>query len=149
MVIFQTKNIMKFKNIIKKLDGRLSMCMVAALMFVATLSAHAEKMQGPTVTGKVTGYLDGDGLPGVNVVLKDSQEGTITDINGDYSLEVVDENSILVFSYVGYNSEEILVGSRAVIDLEMIEDITALSEIVVTALGIQREERSLVSCPEN
>ena len=113
-------------------------------MFLATgISANAESFQGPTVTGKVTGSLDGSGLPGVNVLLKGSQEGTITDINGDYSLEVVDGNSTLVFSYVGYNSEEIVVGSRTVIDVEMIEDITALSEIVVTALGIEREDKSL------
>ena len=134
---------MKYKNILKNLGGRLSMILVIVIMLITTFSVHAEKMQEPTVTGKVTGYEDRGGLPGVNVVLKGSQEGTITDINGDYSLEVVDENSILVFSYVGYNSEEILVGSRSVIDIEMIEDITALSEIVITALGIKREEKSL------
>ncbi|MCK5105523.1 MAG: TonB-dependent receptor plug domain-containing protein, partial [Cyclobacteriaceae bacterium] len=106
-------------------------------------SANAEYLQGPTVTGKVTASLDGEGLPGVNVILGGSQEGTITDINGNYSLEVEDENSILVFSYVGYNSEEITVGNRTVIDIEMIEDITALSEVVITALGIKREEKSL------
>ena len=53
------------------------------------------------------------------------------------------KGTILVFSYVGYNTEEITVGNRTVIDIEMIEDITALSEVVITALGIKREEKSL------
>lgn len=134
---------MKNKNIIKKLNGWLFIPLIAGMFMTIGFSAFAEKMQGVTVTGIVRGSIDGEGLPGVNVLLKGSQEGTITDINGEYSLEVGDENSILVFSYVGYNSEEIVVGSRTVVDVELIEDITALSEIVVTALGIKREEKSL------
>ncbi len=132
---------MKYKNILNNLRDRLFI--VIGLMSAIVFSVNAEIIQGLTVTGRVTASLDGEGLPGVNVVLKGSQEGTITDISGNYSLNVVDENSVLVFSYVGYNSEEITVGSRTVIDIEMIEDITALSEVVVTALGIKREEKSL------
>lgn len=134
---------MKQKYTIAKLTSRLLITLMIGVLLTAVFSANAEIMQGPTVTGKITGSLDGEGLPGVNVVLKGSQEGTITDLNGTYTLVVQDENSVLVFSYVGYNSEEIAVGSRTVIDIEMIEDITALSEVVVTALGIKREEKSL------
>lgn len=134
---------MKYKNIVEKLTGPIFMSLMIGMFLTMGFSANAEYLQGPTVTGKVTASLDGEGLPGVNVILRGSQEGTITDINGSYSLEVEDENSILVFSYVGYNSEEITVGNRTVIDIEMIEDITALSEVIVTALGIKREEKSL------
>lgn len=133
---------MTYNNIVKKLGSRLFTFMITGLMLIS-ISANAESSQGKTVTGKVIGALDGEGLPGVNVLLKGSQGGTITDMNGQYSLQVEDENSILVFSYVGYNAEEITVGDRSVIDVEMIEDITALNEVVVTALGIKREERSL------
>ena len=134
---------MKYKNIFKNLINRLLLTLAIGLLLTAGFSANAENMQGPTVTGKITSSLDGEGLPGVNVLLKGSQEGTITDINGNYSLEVIDENSILVISFVGFITEEITVGSRTVIDIEMTEDITSLSEIVVTALGIKREEKSL------
>lgn len=132
---------MKFKNIINKITIRL--IILIGMFLIYDVSVKAENFQGQTVTGRVTASLDGAELPGVNVILKGSQEGTITDINGNYSLEVEGENSVLVFSYVGYNSEELTVGNRSVIDVEMIEDITSLSEVVVTALGIAREEKSL------
>ncbi len=134
---------MKQKYIIRKLTSRLFTSLMIGMLLTIGFSANAENLQGVTVTGKVIASLDGEGLPGVNVVLKGSQVGTITDISGNYSLEVEGENPILVFSYVGYNAEEIEVGSRSVIDIELTEDITALSEVVVTALGIKREERSL------
>lgn len=132
---------MKYKNIKEKLAGRLMLSLVVSMMLA--LSVYAENMQGSTVTGIVRGSLDGVGLPGVNVILKGSQEGTITDINGNYSVDIVDETSVLVFSYVGFNSEEILVGDKTVIDVELFESLEALGEIVVTALGIKRDERSL------
>jgi len=105
--------------------------------------------QGFTVTGKVTSFADGSALPGVNVLLKGSQEGTITDIDGNYAIQASSENAILVFSYVGFNSEEVSVAGRSVVDVEMMEDITSLNEVVVTALGIKREEKSLGYSVEN
>ncbi|MCK5281374.1 MAG: TonB-dependent receptor plug domain-containing protein, partial [Cyclobacteriaceae bacterium] len=85
----------------------------------------------------------GEGIPGVNVVVKGSQTGTITDIEGNYTLEVEGENLILVFSYVGYTSEEIEVGSQSVIDMVLAESIEALNEIVVVGLSIERDRESL------
>lgn len=99
--------------------------------------------QGMKVTGKVTSALDGSELPGVNVVIKGLTEGTITDIDGNYSLEVSGMDVVLVFSYVGYNTEEVGVNGRSVIDVALTESIESLNEVVVTALGIKREERSL------
>ena len=132
---------MKYTYTIKKLAGKSILAVIVWMMLA--LSVYAETMQGVTVTGLVSGSSDGAALPGVNVILKGTQEGTITDINGTFSIQVQDENSVLVFSYVGYNSEEIVVGNKTIIDVELVEDVTALNEVVVTALGIQREEKSL------
>ena len=119
--------------------------MIFSLVLVAALLANANPgyAQAITVTGKVSGAGDGIGLPGVNVLIKGGDEGTITDANGAYSIAVNDANAVLIFSYIGYLSEEVTVGGQSVINIELIEDITALDEVVVTALGIKREERSL------
>jgi TonB-linked SusC/RagA family outer membrane protein len=82
-------------------------------------------------------------FPGVNVLVKGSTIGTTTDSDGQYTLEVPDVNSILVFSFVGYVTQEVPVGNRTVIDISMKQDVTALSEVVVTALGIEKSTRSL------
>ncbi len=92
-------------------------------------------IDGITITGKVTSSEDSEGLPGVNVVVKGTMQGSVTDVEGNYKLEAPDENSILVFSSVGYLSEEITVGNQTVIDLTMTQDITALGEIVVVGYG--------------
>ena len=99
--------------------------------------------QGNAVSGKVTSSEDNEGLPGVNVIVKGTSQGTVTDVNGDYKIEVPDLNAVLVYSSVGFNTQEIQVGERSVIDVVMTPDIHALGEVVVTALGIKREERSL------
>lgn len=85
---------------------------------------------------------DGEALVGVSVVVKGTTIGTITDLNGNYAVEVP-ENSTLIFSYIGYKTTEISVGGRSVIDVKMEQDISQLSEIVVTALGIERDKQSL------
>ncbi len=88
-------------------------------------------IQGITITGKVTSVEDKSGLPGVNVIVKGTSQGTVTDVEGNYSLNVPDENSILVFSSVGFIKEEVAVGNQTVIDFTLSPDITALEEIVV------------------
>ena len=96
-------------------------------------------LQTRTVTGKVTSMEDNEGLPGVNVVEKGTTNGTVTDLNGEYSL-TVSEGATLVFSSVGYTSEEVELGGRSVIDLTMVQDIQQLSELVVVGYGTQRKE---------
>ena len=132
--------IMKKRYNLKYLKLGLSLLLFFAMMI--SMSAFAGS-QGITVTGKVTAASDGSGLPGVNVLVKGALDGTISDINGVYAIEVEDDNAVLVFSYVGFNSEEIAIGGRSVIDVVLTEDVTSLEEIVVTALGIKREEKSL------
>ncbi|NER85294.1 MAG: hypothetical protein F6K42_38515, partial [Leptolyngbya sp. SIO1D8] len=135
----------KLKPNIKKIEKRLYALLVfgALLILAAPAKADPDKLPRIAVSGKVTSLTDGSTLPGVNVLLKGTNEGTITDANGEYSINVDDENSVLIFSYIGFFSQEITVGSQTVINVEMTEDITSLDEVVVTALGIKREERSL------
>lgn len=91
------------------------------------------------VSGTVTGEA-GDGLPGVNVIVKGTSQGTITDTNGKYSLQVPSRESVLVFSYVGYLTEELLVGDKSVVNLILTADITTLGEIVVVGYGTQKKQ---------
>jgi TonB-linked SusC/RagA family outer membrane protein len=100
-------------------------------------------LQGVRVTGRVVSGEDNSGLPGVNVVEKGTTNGTVTDIDGNYTLEVPGPETVIVFSSVGFLTEEVTIGNRTVIDMTLSSDITSLDEIVVTALGIEREQRSL------
>lgn len=102
-----------------------------------------EEQASISITGKVTDDNTREGLPGVSILIEGSTSGVISDINGDYSLEVADENSVLTFSYVGYLTERIVVGTQSIIDIILVPDITQLGEIVVTALGIERSTQSL------
>lgn len=95
-----------------------------------------------TVTGRVTSASDGMPLIGVSIVLKGTAEGTVTDLEGNYTINVP-SNATLVFSYIGYVIQEIAVENRRNISIVMDESAETLSEVVVTALGIGREEKSL------
>jgi TonB-linked SusC/RagA family outer membrane protein len=99
--------------------------------------------QNRTVSGRVTSVEDGSGLPGVNVVLQGTTSGTVTDVSGNYSLEVPDGTGTLIFSFIGYESIEMEIGGRTTIDVQMQQDVTQLSEIVVTGANIERERKSL------
>lgn len=87
-----------------------------------------------TITGKVTSE-EGEPLPGVNVLVKGTTRGTITDVEGNYKIDVPEDAVTLVFSFVGYLTEEIEIGGRTVINLSLIQDIATLSEIVVVGYG--------------
>lgn len=99
--------------------------------------------QTRTITGKVTSQEDGTAMPGVNIILKGTQKGTSTNASGNYTIEVSGANATLVFSFVGYDALEVPVGSRSVVDVSMLPGAENLKEVVVTALGIKREEKSL------
>lgn len=119
--------------------------MLRGLVFFGILLGAAPTVwaQTRTITGKVTSKEDGAAMPGVNILLKGSQKGTSTNATGNYSLEVSGSNPVLVFSFVGYEATEIPVGNRSTIDLAMDLSAESLKEVVVTALGIKREEKSL------
>lgn len=95
-----------------------------------------------TVRGKVNDE-KGGGLPGVSILIKGSRQGTSTNLDGTFKLSVPDRSAILVFSFVGYVSQEIEVGNRSDIEIAMKVDEKALDEVVVTALGVQRNSKAL------
>ena len=99
--------------------------------------------QERTVSGKVTSQEDATPLPGVNVVLKGSAVGTVTDVDGNYRLAVPSSGVVLVFSFIGLTTQEIEVGDRTSVDIQLGQDIKQLGEVVVTAAGIEREKKSL------
>ena len=109
---------------------------------VLLLSPFGSWAQNLTVTGKVISSDDGYGLPGVTVRVKGGDEGTITDIDGNYVLQV-DSNGTLVFSFVGFHTQEVPVKGRSKINITLEQDMQMLDDVVVTALGIKRQKREL------
>jgi TonB-dependent SusC/RagA subfamily outer membrane receptor len=89
------------------------------------------------VRGRITERESGRGIPGVSLVVKGSTTGTVTDANGEYSL-YTPPNGVLIFSFIGYVTEERLIGSRSYIDVSLDPDIQSLSEVVVVGYGTQK-----------
>lgn len=110
-------------------------------LIAAVMSLPAQTIQ---ITGTVTSSVEGEGpVTGVTVVAKGTTVGTLTDAEGKYSLMVPQSATALVFSFVGMRKVELEIGGRTVIDVVMEPDILGLDEVVVTALGISRERKSL------
>ena len=84
-------------------------------------------------------YMD-ESIPGVNILIQGSTSGTVTDIDGNYQLNVPAGATTLVFSYVGYKSQTVEIGTRNTINVALVADVTALSEIVVTGYGTQEKK---------
>ncbi|WP_298709662.1 carboxypeptidase-like regulatory domain-containing protein [Chitinophaga sp.] len=90
------------------------------------------------ITGRVTDGTGG-GLPGVTIALKGASTGTVTDVNGEYSLNVPDTGAVLIFRFVGYNTQEVAVGSQARVDVVMTTSAKGLNELVVVGYGTQKK----------
>jgi TonB-linked SusC/RagA family outer membrane protein len=117
--------------------------LVISVSGVLSAPVSDDEAQQVTVRGSVTDANTGQALPGVNVVLKGTTIGTMTDIGGNYSLAVSDPNGTLVFSFIGYTPQEVAITNRTTVNVRLTEELQALSEVVVTALGIKREAKSL------
>lgn len=113
------------------------------ICFFCLLHISVAWSQERKVSGKVTQSNDGSPIPGVNVTLKGTTVGQITDADGNYSLTVPAEGGTLIFSFIGLMSQEVSIGERTVVDVQMDEDVAQLGEVVITALGISREKRSV------
>ena len=107
------------------------------------LSANSETQQAIIVTGKVSSGTDMGALPGVSIQVKGTMKGTITNSEGTYTIEVPANDAILIFSFIGFETKEVSVNGRVIVDIDMSENVKALDEVVVTALGITRKEKSL------
>jgi iron complex outermembrane receptor protein len=110
------------------------------IMMIALFSVSVSFGQGRVVTGTVTEADTGDPIPGANVVVKGTSSGSVTDIDGKYSVNIPDDGAVLAFSFVGFVTEEIEVGNQSVINIALVSDVTALSEIVVTGYGTQEKK---------
>ncbi|MEI7724326.1 MAG: SusC/RagA family TonB-linked outer membrane protein, partial [Bacteroidota bacterium] len=113
------------------------------ILLVLTIFSHLVSAQSVTITGKVISDEDQKGIPGVTVVIKGTVKGTITDIEGRYTLSGVTPKDTLKFSYIGYATREVHVGNQLVIDLIMLVATNELKEYVVTAFGVKRQQREI------
>jgi len=95
------------------------------------------------ISGTVTSVENGDPLPGVNVLVKGQTMGTVTDINGEYSIALPDNIKTLTFSFIGYQSKQVDINQQSVVDVQLRESVAQLNEVVVTANAIEREKREL------
>ena len=113
--------------------------LIASAWIMLIFSAYAQT----AVTGRITAGEDAAPLPGVNILVKGTAEGTISDADGKYSISVPSSESVLVFSFVGYLSQEVAISGRTSIDVTLASDAHQLSEVVVTALGIEKDKSKL------
>lgn len=112
---------------------------ISLLLMASGINAFAQDRQ---VSGKVTSTEDGSPLPGVNIAVRGTNRGTTTGADGSYKINV-DGQSTLVFSFVGFQAQTISVVDRTTINVVLATEIGSLEEVVVTALGITREKKSL------
>ena len=120
--------------------------LLVSLLMVCSLWAVAQERK---VSGKVTSVEDNGGMPGVSVVLKGTAKGTNTDADGNYTMMVPEGGGKLVFSFVGSETQELEVGNRTALNVRLTNDSKQLSEVVVTAVGIQRDRKALAYAVSN
>lgn len=111
-------------------------------LFTMTLSYEVAAQQR-VITGTVISEEDGLGLPGATVLVKGTTVGTTTDLDGNYSISVPAGSDVLIFSFVGLKTLEEAIGNRAVVNVTLTTDASQLTEVVVTAIGIEREKKAL------
>ncbi len=99
--------------------------------------------QERTIQGTVISLEDNEPIPGVNVTVKNTMNGTITDIEGKYSLTVPEDAQTLIFSFIGMLTKEMPIGNQSTINVDLTDETTQLNELVVTAIGIEREKKAL------
>ena len=146
---------MKYKNLFIKSVRQLLPVMLATALLIGTalpgsgspeknsLQGNSEAQQGITVSGKVTSGTDKSTIPGVSILIKGTAKGTVTNADGGFSIEVPGNKTVLVFSFVGFKSLEVPVSGQKTLDVVLSENVLAVDEVVVTALGITRKEKSL------
>jgi len=131
-----------FPKALKKI--RLGMKLITMLLFIGTIQlsaagsgiASSDDPQRITVSGRVTD-VTGSGIPGVNVVEKGTVNGALTNTDGGYSLTVASSASVLTFSFVGYTTQEVVVGNQTTVNIALAENVSTLDEIVVVGYTTQ------------
>jgi TonB-linked SusC/RagA family outer membrane protein len=113
---------------------------LSIMFFMGSLFVHA---QTKVITGTVTSVADNQAIPGVSVSIKGTTLGTITNIDGGFELTVPQDAKTLVFSFIGMKNYEVEIGSQTTFNVKMETDVFGIDEVVVTAMGIQRQAREL------
>ncbi|MEP4375183.1 MAG: SusC/RagA family TonB-linked outer membrane protein, partial [Algoriphagus sp.] len=116
-----------------------AMTLLFLLGFLASIPLYAQQ----TVKGKVIAKEDGEPLPGASILIQGTSTGAVTDIDGFYSIDVPNANTVLVFSFIGFDSKSITVGSATTLDVVLASSASDLDEFIVTAFGISQEKKSL------
>jgi TonB-linked SusC/RagA family outer membrane protein len=119
------------------------------LLMIPLSLAHLGFSQMRTISGTVKSGADGITMPGVSVFAKGTTIGTISDINGKYSLDVPKDKNIVVFSFIGFKTREVTLGTSNSYDVTIEEDVLKLNEVVVTALGIKQEKKAIGYSSQN
>ena len=99
--------------------------------------------QSRTISGKISGAEDGQPLPGVNIVVDGTTIGGVSDAQGNYKLQVPNSASALIFSFIGYRTERVPLDDRSEINIQLTADTKTLEEVVVTAIGIEKEKKAI------
>lgn len=106
--------------------------------FVGVLQAQVR-----TITGKITSAEDGSAIPGANIVLKYSSVGAISDVNGNYSINIPEKGGTLVFSFIGFINKEVNVGTINVMNVKLVSSHEKLKEVVVNGYGVKDDKRAI------
>jgi len=113
---------------------------VVGLINISTLPANSSLVPQVAVSGTVTDSQTGEPMPGVNIQVSGTTIGAITDVAGKYSINVPDANAILIFSFIGYSTQEVPVAGRSIVDLGLESELTGLGEVVVTGYGTVQKQ---------
>src|SRR3970040_540642 len=110
-----------------------NVCVAVIVLMAVPVLAQAQRL----VTGTIRDA-SGEGMPGVNVLIRGTTNGTASDAGGDFSIQASDDD-VLVISFIGYETQEVSVGTRTSIEVVLSEDLTTLGEVVVVGYGVQKK----------
>ena len=125
-----------------KMNNPIKLTFLIGLVIIKLYNAPAQELNTINISGKITS-MEGESLPGVNIVVEGTTTGTISDTEGNYMIDVPEGAENLVFSYMGYISERLAIGNQTEIDVVLLPDIVSLSEVLVVGYGVQK--KSLVT----
>ena len=112
-----------------------SLTFLMCLLYLGTASAQTREVSGVVISGE-----DNFPLPGVSILVKGTTTGTVTDVDGKFRINVASDQSVLVFSFIGFSSQEVVVGAQSTLNITLSPDTKALEEIVVVGYGEQKKE---------
>lgn len=118
-------------------------------MYLVVLFAFSAQAQDRVISGKVSSTEDGTPIPGANIVLKGTANGTVTGADGTYRLNVPADGGTLVISFIGLTTAEVVIGDKQIVDISLAADVQQLSEIVVTGTGVATDRRRLAISVES